>query len=171
MAINIALLLDNIRSTQNVGSIMRTADCFGVKHIYFSGYTPYPAKHSDDRLPHLALKINNRISKTALGAEKTINFSTYTDHKKAIIAAKNDGYKNIVCLEQNDKSIPLQSYIPKSDTLLILGNEVSGIPEWTLSNADVILEIPQYGKKESLNVSNATAIALYALKTSTYEII
>lgn len=163
MSIKIALLLHDIRSTQNVGSILRSADCFGVKHIYFSGYTPYPLINNDPRLPHIANKINSRIAKTALGAEASIPFSVYNNEIDAVSAANKAGFKQFICLEQDSKSIPINKYTLNNDILLAVGNEITGVSHWTLQNAHAILEITQFGKKESLNVSNATAIALYAL--------
>lgn len=163
MPYKIALLLHNVRSAQNVGSIMRSADCFGVSYIYFSGYTPYPIVKNDPRLPHLAKKIHNRIAKTALGAEEYLAFSIHSKEIDAINIAKKAGFNSIICLEQDKRSIPINQYTPDSNMLLIVGNELSGVSNWTRQNANVILEITQYGKKESLNVSNATAIALYAL--------
>lgn len=163
MSINISLLLHDIRSTQNVGSIMRSADCFGVKHIYFSGYTPYPLIQNDTRLPHLAKKINSRIAKTALGAETSIPFSVYNYEPDAVSAANKAGFKQFVCLEQDPTSIPINKYNTNLDLLLAVGNELNGVSFWTRQNAHAILEIAQFGKKESLNVSNATSIALYAL--------
>lgn len=163
MSIKIALLLHDIRSTQNVGSIMRSADCFGVKHIYFSGYTPYPLIKNDSRLPHIAKKIHSRIAKTALGAEASIPFSVYKNEITAVSTANKDGYEQFLCLEQDSKSIPINKYTTDLDLLLAVGNELNGVSLWTRQNAHAILEISQFGKKESLNVSNATSIALYAL--------
>ena len=163
MSIKIALLLHDIRSTQNVGSIMRSADCFGVKHIFFSGYTPYPYVKNDTRLPHIAKKVHNRIAKTALGAETSIPFSVHNNEINAVSAANMAGFKQFLCLEQDSKSIPINQYTTDLDVLLAVGNELNGVSLWTQQNAHAILEIAQFGKKESLNVSNATAIALYAL--------
>lgn len=160
----LALIVHNIRSSHNVGSIMRTADCFGISVIYMSGYTPYPALDTDDRLPHLAHKINAQIAKTALGAEKTIPFRLHPTIEAALSAARTDGY-SIAVLEQDEHSIPLSSHVFKNPTAIVIGNEIEGVDEWTKRSADVILEIPQYGSKESLNVANATAIALYAART------
>lgn len=159
----IALLLHDIRSTHNVGSILRTAECFGVSHIYFSGYTPYPLLPKDQRLPHIANKLTKQIHKTALGAETMIECSYFESHEKAINQAKSDSYNITVCLEQDNKSIKLNDFIPSGNILLIVGNETKGIDDWTKNYVDAIIEIPQLGNKESLNVSNATAIAIYHL--------
>lgn len=157
-----ALILSDIRSTFNVGSIMRSADCFGVKHIFFAGYTPYPKYNGDTRLPHLADKITRAIHKTALGAEITIPFDLYDDTQKAITAARKQGYV-IAALEQSPTSQALHKYHPPTKLALILGNEIEGVSMQTLSTSDVILEIPMKGHKESLNVSISAAVALYAL--------
>lgn len=162
----LALIVHDIRSAHNVGSIMRTADCFGISTIYFSGYTPYPALDNDSRLPHLAQKINAQIAKTALGAEKTVPFSLHPTIQATLSAAKNDGY-TIAVLEQDAHSTALSSYTFKEPTAIVVGNELEGVAEWTKRNADVILEISQYGTKESLNVASATAIALFAARTRT----
>jgi len=158
----LALILSDIRSTYNVGSLMRTADGFGVKHIYFAGYTPYPTFVGDKRMPHLAKKINWAIHKTALGAENFIPFSVHRDTKAAIAEAKKQGY-TVAALEQSPKSIDINTYTSPPKLALILGNELKGVSRQTLSSCDVILEIPMLGKKESLNVSVSGIIAMYAL--------
>ena len=162
----IALIVHNIRSTYNVGSIMRSADCFGISKIYFSGYTPYPARTKDTRLAHIAQKLTTQIAKTALGAEKTVPFSVYSTVKSAIEAAQKDGYI-IAVLEQDQSRIPLTTHVFCDPTAIVLGNEVLGADAWTKRTADVILEITQYGTKESLNVASATAIALFAARLKT----
>lgn len=159
----IALILHDIRSTYNVGSILRSAECFGVTEIYFSGYTPYPKIPNDQRLPHIAEKIHNQIAKTALGAESKVNVLVYTSIEEVFNEVKSKGYK-IACLEQDENSIDIATYSFSAPTALILGNEVAGIANWTKSHSDVILEITQYGTKESLNVASATAIALFAAR-------
>ena len=159
----LALILHDIRSTYNVGSIMRTADCFGVTTIYFSGYTPYPIHETDARLPHIIDKITAQIAKTALGAEKTMHFTVRDSIESAIENARHDGYV-IAALEQDATSLPISEYPFASPTAIVLGNEVDGVDAWTKDVADVILEITQYGSKESLNVASAAAIALYAAR-------
>lgn len=157
----IILILDNIRSTHNVGSILRTADGFGVKEIYFCGYTPYPYHTNDVRLPHIINKINSQIQKTALGAN--INFEVFDDIKEAIAKAKALKYY-VAALEQNDKSIDISEYKCPKKIAIILGNEVSGIDNGVLELCDTILQIPMLGRKESFNVSISAAIALYSLR-------
>ncbi|MEZ6331041.1 MAG: TrmH family RNA methyltransferase [Candidatus Saccharimonadales bacterium] len=119
--IPIALILDNIRSTYNVGSILRTADCFGVQEIFFSGYTPYPISKADRRMPHIAKKLHEQIAKTALGAESTLPFSVFDTIATAIDTARISRYK-IIGIEQDTNSIPLDSCTASpSQVLLSLG--------------------------------------------------
>lgn len=158
-----AVILGDIRSTHNVGSILRTADGFGVDEVFYAGYTPYPAQKNDARLPHIKNKITKQIAKTALGAENTPSH-IYKTTLGAITAAKKAGYK-VAALEQSPTSSTLQSFAPKNNVALLLGNEVDGISSEILKQCDVILEIPMWGAKESFNVSVAAGIALYQFKT------
>lgn len=160
----IIVIAHNIRSTHNVGSIFRTCDGFGVKKLYLTGYTPYPKIDSDPRLPHIAEKLTHQIRKTALGAEKTIAFDYNEDLLEIINALQARGY-SVIGLEQDNKSILLTNYKPKQKIVLILGEEVNGIPKDILEKCDLLLEIPMKGRKESFNVSVAAGIALYALST------
>lgn len=159
---NIVLILDNIRSTHNVGSILRTADGFGVTTILFCGYTPYPQIADDPRLPHEYAKITRAIHKTALGAETTMQSKIFVSTKTAIEYVKKLNY-TVIALEQANSSIALADYPPATSMAIILGNEVDGIASNTLSLCDVILEIPMFGNKESFNVSISSAICLYEL--------
>lgn len=161
--IEISLVLPNIRSAYNVGNIMRSAEIFSVKHIYFAGYTPYPIiKGKDNRLPHLAQKLHNKISKTSLGAESIVPFTTHQSFSMAVNAATRDGNR-IYALEISPKSVPLNEFKLVSKSAFILGNEVDGINLKSVENLDGIIQIPQYGTKESLNVSAACSILLYDL--------
>lgn len=155
----ITLVLHNIRSTHNVGSIFRTADGLGVANIICSGYTPYPKIPNDKRLPHIAEKTTSQIKKTALGAENTIPFEHVVDIKSWISTADLP----IVGLEQTQNSIPLPSFTPPQSFALILGEEVNGIAPDILATCETIVEIPMFGKKESFNVSVACGIALYGM--------
>lgn len=159
----LALILADIRSIHNVGSILRSADGFGVEHIYYAGYTPYPTQPNDTRIPHESRRLTNQIHKTALGAER-LPASTFATIAEAIQAAKNDGYL-VAALEQSEHSVSLPNFEPTSNIALLLGNEVTGVLHEHLSLADVILEIPMFGTKESFNVSVATGIALYQLRS------
>lgn len=156
----IILLLHNIRSTHNVGSIFRTAEGFGVKKIILSGYTPYPSVPNDPRLPHIHQKLTAQIHKTALGAEQMVPFE-YTETLD-LGTLQLAGYR-IVALEQSPRSVILHDYKAPGKVALLLGEEVHGIPADILEQCQDIIEIPMVGKKESFNVSVAGAIALYEL--------
>ncbi len=157
---NIIILLHNIRSTHNVGSIFRTAEGFGVSKIILSGYTPYPAMANDPRLPHIRDKLTAQIRKTALGAEAMVPFE-YQEQPN-VAELQQAGYR-IVALEQSATSVNLRSYVAPDKLLLVLGEEVHGIPPTLLAQCQDTLEIPMHGQKESFNVSVATGIALYEL--------
>ncbi|MGB4957089.1 MAG: TrmH family RNA methyltransferase [Candidatus Saccharimonas sp.] len=156
----IIVIVHNIRSIHNVGSIFRTAEGFGVQKIILSGYTPYPRIENDTRLPHIADKLTAQIHKTALGAEKIVPF-TYLETLD-LGTLDLAGYR-LIALEQDDQSINLRDYDPPAKIALLLGEEVHGITPELLAQVDDIVEIPMQGKKESFNVSVATGIALYAL--------
>lgn len=159
----ITLILHNIRSTHNVGSIFRSAEGFGVKKIILSGYTPYPAIINDPRLPHIRDKITAQIHKTALDAETLVPF----EYRETLDLATPDlADAEIVALEQAASSISLREYAPSTKIVLLLGEEVHGIEQHYLRQCHSIIEIPMYGKKESFNVSVAAGIALYALTES-----
>ncbi len=150
----IILVLHDIRSAQNVGAIFRTADGVGVSRIIISGYTPAPV----DRFG----RERKDISKTALGAEKTIPFKVVKNITNEIKKFKNEGFE-IVCLEQSEESIDYKKYKPKNKVVFIVGNEVLGVSKNILEKSDKIIEIPMRGQKESLNVSVATGVALFRI--------
>ena len=158
----IVLIVHNIRSCYNVGSLLRTADGLGVDKVYLTGYTPYPATVADQRMPHLAQKIDRQIHKTALGAECSVAWEHDSDITTVIHQLKLTGFA-IVALEQAAASIPLHTYRPLERTALIIGREVEGVEPEVLALADTIVEIPMHGQKESFNVSIAAAVALYRL--------
>ena len=165
----IVLILHNIRSTYNVGSILRTADGFSVDRIIYSGFTPTPIPHST-LLPHLAEKITNQIHKTALGAEKTLLSSYSQEIIESIRVLKAQGYQ-IVGLENNLEDTRLHQITEHSllnllgsKVALILGEEVEGISPELHQFIDLFLEIPMTGNKESFNVSIASAITLFYLR-------
>ncbi|OGN29818.1 MAG: hypothetical protein A3A33_00820 [Candidatus Yanofskybacteria bacterium RIFCSPLOWO2_01_FULL_49_25] len=142
------LILNNIRSAYNVGSIFRAADGAGVAKIYICGFTPTPD--------------NPKIAKTALGAEKVIPWEYHKQVGRLIKKLKSDGIR-IVALELHASSKNILTYKPRFPMALIVGNEIAGVPQSVLALADDTIEIPMHGKKESLNVSVATGIALYQL--------
>lgn len=161
------LVLDNIRSTYNVGAILRTAEGFGVSRVVLSGYTP--RVHDLELLPHLRDKLDKEIHKTALGAEDMLDiyscgdiFSLLKQYKKQgfkIIGLENNLDDERLCL-LNDKN--LKDVVGKKN-VLILGEEVNGIGKSLYDLIDLFMEIPMRGKKESFNVSVAAGIALYGI--------
>ncbi len=155
----ITIVLHNIRSTHNVGSILRTAEGLGITTVVCSGYTPYPKKIDDNRLPHIAEKLTTQIHKTALGAESMLNIQQFDDIYDWI----KTRHTPIVALEQSPNSIDLALYTPPEEFSLLLGEEVNGIHPDIMTIASAIVEIPMLGKKESFNVSVAAGIALYVL--------
>jgi tRNA G18 (ribose-2'-O)-methylase SpoU len=145
---NIVLILDNIRSAYNVGSIIRTSDALGVQEIYFCGITPTRA--------------NPKINKTSLGAENPLNTYVFKNGLDAISTAKSQDYQ-IIALDTSHDAIPLDRFHPRGrkNIALVLGNEKAGIDPGILPICDHLVEIPMSGQKESLNVSVACGIALF----------
>lgn len=144
------VICHNTRSTYNVGSIFRTADAVGINKIYLTGYTPAPA--------------NEKISKVALGTEKTVPFESVKSTVKLIKKLKSNGVQ-IIALENNIKQgISYLKLKPKFPLALVLGNEVEGLSKKILQLADKVIYLPMAGKKESLNVSVAFGIAAYEIK-------
>lgn len=163
MAQSIYLIIHNVRSCYNVGSLLRTADAFSVDKVLMSGYTPYPRMPNDKRLPHIANKMSHQIHKSALGAEDSVDWTHEDDAIELISKLRANGFL-IAALEQTETALSLPSYILDRDIALIVGREVEGIEDEVLEEADIHLEIPMLGKKESLNVSAAGAAALYQLR-------
>lgn len=159
----IVLIAHNLRSCHNVGSLLRTADGMLISSVWLTGYTPYPATASDDRLPHIAQKIDAQIHKTALGAEDSVSWNHSDSIQTVIERLKSEDFV-IVALEQHKSSKVLQKYKVPKKVALILGREVEGIEKDVLELADTCLEIPMLGKKESLNVVQAAAMAMYHMR-------
>jgi tRNA G18 (ribose-2'-O)-methylase SpoU len=149
----VSLLLENIRSMNNVGSIFRTADAFLAKGIFLCGYTPCP--------PH------RDIHKTALGATETVEWNYSESALEMVKDLKMSGYQ-IVGVEQAKGSIPLHLFKPpeKKNLLLVFGNEVEGVSEDVLALCDFCIEIPQFGMKHSLNVSVAAGMVMWEMVKS-----
>jgi tRNA G18 (ribose-2'-O)-methylase SpoU len=148
------LILEDIRSTHNVGAIFRTADAVGISKVYLVGYTPAPL----DRFG----RERGDVAKSALGAEKSIPWEQVSSMEPLLTSLKNDGY-TIVALEQNEKSVDYKTIVPEGKTAVVVGNEIDGVSKEALELADVIVEIPMQGEKESLNVSVATGVLLFRL--------
>ncbi len=154
------IILHNVRSALNVGSIIRTADGCGVDHVYLTGFTAAP----HDGVKAYMTQGEKRIAKTALGAEKNVPWT----HKSAIndvfVALKYDDYM-IVALEQADTSIDYKEFEVNFPLALVLGNEPNGIDKQTLERCDIIIDIPMRGSKESLNVAVAAGVVMYEIMT------
>jgi 23S rRNA (guanosine2251-2'-O)-methyltransferase len=157
------LILDNIRSAANVGSILRTADACGVELVYVAGYTPYPELTGDKRPPHVISANTRSIAKTALGAQVTMPIHHTPDAITALAEAEAAGF-SIIVLEQSENSLMLNSYQPTGPTALVLGNEVEGVSQNIRAAVTHILEIPMLGHKESYGVAVAAGIALHHLR-------
>lgn len=141
--------LHNIRSLHNVGSVFRSADSFGINKIILSGYTPRPPRAE--------------ISKTALGADEFVKWVEFEDIDSTLKYLSKDNYR-LVGFEQTSDSIEIHELgFDSRPVCLILGSEITGIDDEIIPNLDVTVEIPQYGRKHSLNVSVATGIALFHL--------
>jgi tRNA G18 (ribose-2'-O)-methylase SpoU len=156
----LVLIVHDIRSTHNVGSLLRTAEGLGVEKVYLTGYTPYPIASQDSRLPHLRQKLHDQIHKTALGAEESQPWTYHEDANALLAELRKEGYL-LAALEQSASAVALPSFRPDSDIALLLGREVEGIEPALLKQTDIVLEIPMAGKKESFNVVQAAAMALY----------
>lgn len=152
------LILHNVRSAYNVGSIFRTADGAGVTKIYLCGITPTP----QDINPSTGSGFATKVAKTSLGAEKFVPWEYHKQTWRLLAKLKKEGVQ-IAALEQSPKSMDYRKLKPKFPLALIVGNEVKGLNKKILSLADKIIEIPMYGKKESLNVAVATGIVLYKI--------
>lgn len=143
------LVVPDIRSLQNVGALFRTADGAGWDRLVLCGYTPTPPRAE--------------ISKTALGAESWTPWEYFADVKAAIGKLREEGF-SVVALEKNGTSVDYREFdVAKFPKLaLLLGNETAGVPPETLALCDAVVHLPMRGKKESLNVAVAAAVAMYA---------
>lgn len=162
MQTDVVLVLDNIRSTHNVGSILRSADGFGVSKVFLCGITPYPLLENDKRLPYLSAKIDKQINKTALGAEKSIRIEHHESILEVLEHLKIQKFE-LIALEQTPTSTDLKDFEVPTKLVLVVGNEVEGVNHEVLKQCKTHLEIPMKGHKESFNVAVSTAIALYEL--------
>lgn len=147
----LVLVLDNIRSMSNVGSIFRTADAFRLEKLILCGITGCP--------PH------KEIRKTALGADETVSWEHATDIVDALQKLRSEGY-SLAALEQTSASSDIRDFELKAPLALVLGNEVEGVDDRALQLCEHILEIPQIGSKHSLNVAVSTGIAVWEILAS-----
>lgn len=156
----LVLVAHNLRSCHNVGSLLRTAEGLGIDLVILSGYTPFPLRKNETRLPHVAHKLDKQISKTALGAERTQAWRHYETFEETLAFLRNQGYK-VVAVEQASAAVPLPGFHPPDKVALLVGREVEGVEPEVLVKCDRILEIPMFGQKESFNVVQAAAMAMY----------
>lgn len=152
--IPVILILDNIRSMNNVGSAFRTSDAFLVEAIYLTGITAKP--------PH------RDINKTALGATDTVAWQYFSTTQEAVDFAKSKGF-DIAAVEQADNSTYLNEFKPQQGVkyAFVFGNEAFGVEDEIVKNADICLEIPQYGTKHSLNISVSIGVILWDYNSKT----
>jgi len=146
----VTVVLDNIRSLNNIGSVFRTADAFRVECIHLCGITGRP--------PH------REIHKTALGATESVSWEYYHNTDESISMLREAGY-NILVIEQTDESLRLDELelVPDKKTAVVFGNEIKGVQQSVVDMADLSVEIPQMGTKHSLNVAVSAGIILWSL--------
>ena len=144
----VVIVLDNIRSMMNIGSVFRTADAFLIEAIYLCGITATPP--------------NREIHKTALGATESVSWHYYGHTIDAVAMLKQRGYR-ILALEQTTNSVNLTNYLPLPGIsyALVFGNEIKGVEEEVLEQCDACIEIPQFGTKHSLNVAVTAGIMIW----------
>ncbi len=147
----VSVVLENIRSLWNVGSIFRTSDAAGVEEIVLAGYTGRPPREE--------------IAKTALGAERVVPWREAATALEAARELRGRGY-SIVALEKTETSVPLAKAAITFPCALVLGNEVAGLTEEVVRAADVVCHLPMHGLKSSLNVAEAAGVALYEIRRS-----
>lgn len=149
----VIVVLDNIRSQHNVGSVFRTCDAFCIQSIYLCGITATPPQ--------------NEIHKSALGAEDSVEWKYFEQTLNAIDSLKKEGY-SIIGIEQVERSTMLTDFKPEANKkyALVFGNEVKGVQQDVINQCDSCIEIPQYGTKHSLNVSVSTGIVLWEMVKS-----
>lgn len=147
----IVVVLDDVRSMNNVGAVFRSADAFGIAQLYLCGITPAP--------PH------REIHKTALGAEESVAWTHCPDIHALLNQLKSQGYL-LAAVEQteNSLSLPDLQLEARQQIAIILGNEVEGVQQSVIDASDVVLEIPQFGTKHSLNISVAAGIVMYEVR-------
>jgi len=144
----IIIVLDNIRSLNNIGSVFRTSDAFLIEKIYLCGITAQP--------PH------NDIRKTALGSTETVNWE-YQENTQDVIENLKNGNVTICSIEQAEDATMLNDFIPQKNTkyAFVFGNEVKGVQQEVVDRSDVVIEIPQFGTKHSLNISVSAGVVIW----------
>ena len=145
----ITIVLDNVRSALNVGSVFRTSDAFLIEKIILCGITAYPP--------------NKEIRKAALGSTESVEWEYVKDTIDAVQQLIKEGY-HVVGIEQADKSTQLNEFeLPKKPIAIIMGNEVNGVAQEVINECNTVIEIPQFGTKHSLNISVTTGIVIWEL--------
>ncbi len=145
----IIIVLDNIRSLNNIGSVFRTSDAFLIEAVYLCGITAQP--------PH------RDIQKTALGATESVDWKYFDTTIEAIEELKTNGYQ-IASIEQTENSTMLNEFNPTNEKIaVVFGNEVKGVEQEVINQSDVVIEIPQYGTKHSLNISVSCGVVIWDL--------
>ena len=146
--VSVIVILDNIRSAINVGSVFRSSDAFAIERLILVGFTATPP--------------SREITKTAIGATSSVDWTHVDDITDTLLQLKKNGY-TITSIEQTDSSVSLLDWDIKPDQKLaiVMGNEVDGVSDEALALSDVAIEIPQYGTKHSLNVSVCTGVVLW----------
>lgn len=147
----IIVILENIRSAYNVGSVFRTSDAFLAEALYIIGYSACP--------PH------KEIKKTALGAEDTVSWKYFKTSREAIEELRTAGY-SVFAVEQAEGSLRLQEFVSRGKIAVVFGNEVTGVEQTTIEACDGCIEIPQFGMKHSLNIATAAGVVLWELVRS-----
>lgn len=146
----LVVVMDNVRSMHNVGSVFRTADAFRLEAVYLCGITSTPP--------------SNEIHKTALGAEDSVDWTYFPTAIEAVHKLQADGYE-VLAVEQAEGSTKLQNFHPEAGKkyAVVMGNEVKGVQQEVIDHSDGCIEIPQYGTKHSLNVSVTAGIVIWDL--------
>lgn len=147
---NLIVILDNIRSLNNIGSVFRTSDAFLIEKIYLCGITAKPP-HKD-------------IHRTALGSTESVSWE-YREDTLTLVKELQENNVQVAAIEQAEKAVMLNEFLPKKDTTyaLIFGNEVKGVQQSVVSACDYVIEIPQFGTKHSLNISVSAGVVLWDL--------
>lgn len=168
----ISVVVDNVRSLDNVGMIFRLCELSRVDHLYLAGYTGYPEEAGDQRPPALIARHNHRITKTAVYAVPHQPWTHIADPVPTVQQLKEQGHQ-IICLEQTNDSVPYHQ-VPASDyrlpITLIIGHERLGIRDELIALADLSIEIPILGLGNSHNVATACGIVLYHILVKTGKI-
>lgn len=145
----LVIILDNLRSAFNVGSIIRSSECLGVLEIALCGKTPGPE--------------NRKVTETSMGTTDYVDLFKFASTEEAILSYSQQGFE-IIALELTNNSLPIEKYNPGAKVALLLGNESLGVAEETLAMCDKIIQIEMYGRKNSLNVSSTAAIAIHNIR-------